>query len=210
MGKRIRSIEVSDAKAVRDIYAPSVSDSPISFETEPPDVHVMAQRIRELTEKYPWLVFEADGKVLGYAYASPHRTRHAYQWCVEVSVYVDASAHKCGVGRALYMSLFEILRLQGYVNAYAGITLPNPASVSLHQSLGFTPIGVFKRIGFKFGQWHDVAWLDLRLLEAPTPVPNPYPAKEFLLDRRIAAVFEREAQTVRYGSRPVLRASRSM
>src|SRR5262245_56707304 len=120
MEKRIRSIHIRDAKAVRDIYAPFVSESATSFELEPPDVPLMEQRIHALKDQYPWLVFEADGNVLGYAYASCHRERQAYQWCVEVSVYVHASAYRRGVGRALYVSLFEILRRQGYVNAYAG------------------------------------------------------------------------------------------
>ena len=102
------------------------------------------------------------------------------------------------MGRALYLSLFEVLRRQGYVNAYAGITLPNPASVGLHQSLGFAPIGVFPRIGFKFGQWHDVAWLQLRLLETSTPVTEPSPAKDWFSDPGIAALLEYQAQTVRY------------
>jgi len=199
MNKRIRKVELPDAEAVRNIYAPFVSDNATSFETELPDIAAMRQRIDDLMDQYPWLVFEADGRVLGYAYASSHRARKAYQWCVEVSVYVHDSARHCGVGRALYLSLFEVLRLQGYVNAYAGITLPNPASIGLHESLGFTPIGVFSRIGFKFGQWHDVSWLQLRLLETSTPVAQPYSAKALFLDSRIATGLEHQAKTVRYG-----------
>ena len=196
MGKRIRSIELSDAEAVRDIYAPFVSDSATSFETEPPDTTAIQQRIRDLTGQYPWLVFEADGKVLGYAYASSYRARKAYQWCVEVSVYVHDKARKCGVGRALYLSLFDVLRRQGYANAYGGITLPNPASVGLHESLGFTTIGVYSRVGYKFGHWHDVIWLQLRLLETDEPVPTPYPAADFLSDERVTEVFRQQAQKV--------------
>lgn len=192
--KRIRKIELSDAEAVREIYAPFVSDNATSFEAEPPNVSTTRQRISDLTEQYPWLVFEADKRVLGYAYASSHRARHAYQWCVEVSVYIHDIARQRGVGRALYLSLFEVLRRQGYVNAYAGITLPNPASVGLHESLGFTPIGVFSGIGFKFGQWHDVAWLQLRLLETEKPVSSPLPAKDILLDESCAAVFDQQAR----------------
>ena len=176
MEKRIRRVEIGDASAVRDIYLPFVSDSATSFEVVPPTVSEMEERIKSLWTQYPWLVFEADGRVLGYAYATSHRTRRAYQWCVEVSVYVHTSAHHRGVGRALYMALFEILRRQGYVTAYAGITLPNSASVALHESLGFTPIGVFERAGFKLAKWHDVLWLQLRLSEDPTPIPEPLPA----------------------------------
>jgi L-amino acid N-acyltransferase YncA len=200
MEKRIRSIELSDADAVRTIYGPAVLESATSFETELPDTTAMKQRVRDLRDRYPWLVFEADGRVLGYAYASPHRTRHAYQWCVEVSVYIHADARKSGIGRALYTALFEILRKQGYVNAYAGITLPNAASVGLHEAVGFEPIGVFKRIGFKLGQWHDVVWLELRLSEASTPIANPVPAIDVLKDQDIVAICNHEAQAVKYRS----------
>jgi L-amino acid N-acyltransferase YncA len=198
MEKTIRSIEIRDAQAVHDIYAPFVSDSAISFEIDPPDVPMIEQRIRNVRDQYPWLVLEAGGKVLGYAYASRHRERLAYQWCVEVSVYVHPAAHRCGVGRALYVALFEILRRQGYVNAYAGITLPNPSSVGLHESLGFQLVGVFTRIGYKFGQWHDVAWLQLRLLDASSAVSTPLAAAEILSHDSIAAMFQQQAQSVRY------------
>jgi phosphinothricin acetyltransferase len=200
MEKRIRNIEVSDADAVRTIYRPAVFESATSFEAELPDTTAMQQRIRDLRDRYPWLVFEAESRVLGYAYASPHRTRHAYQWCVEVSVYIHPDARKSGVGRALYTVLFEILRKQGYVNAYAGITLPNSASMGLHEAVGFQPIGVFKRIGFKLGQWHDVAWLQLRLSEASPPIANPVPVIDVLKDQNIIAICDQQVQTVRYRS----------
>jgi L-amino acid N-acyltransferase YncA len=196
--KRIRSIELSDARAVRDIYAPYVSDSAISFEIEPPDLSVIEQRIRSLQPQYPWLVFEVDDEVLGYAYASRHRERMAYQWCVDVSVYIHLSGHRCGIGRALYIALFEILRRQGYVNAYAGITLPNPSSTGFHERLGFERVGVYTRVGYKFGQWHDVVWLQLRLLDPPEPIMHPYPANEILADDSIATMFQQQADTVRY------------
>ena len=178
MEKVIRSVELADARAVRDIYAPFVSDSATSFESEPPDVAAMGKRIQEQHEQFPWIVYEVGGEVVGYAYASPHRhARKAYQWCVETSIYIDARVRRHGIGRALYAALFDVLRRQGYVNAYAGITLPNPASQRLHESMGFAPIGVYSRIGFKFGTWHDVAWFQLRLQEATVPVPEPTPAK---------------------------------
>jgi len=200
MKKGIRSAEVRDAEAIRDIYAPFVLESATSFEIEVPDVPSVEQRIRSVQERYPWLVFESGEAVLGYAYATRHRERLAYQWCVEVSVYVHASMRRCGVGRALYVSLFEILKRQGYVNAYAGITLPNLSSIFMHESLGFEPIGVFKKIGYKLGQWHDVAWLQFRLLDDATPILQPIPAKAILSDNEIAAFFQRQAQTVRTGS----------
>jgi L-amino acid N-acyltransferase YncA len=195
MEKRIRRIEARDAAAVSAIYAPFVTDKATSFETEPPDAEAIKQKIRELEPQYPWLVFEADGEILGYAYACSHRARKAYQWSVEVSVYIDERAHKRGVGRALYLSLFEVLRRQGYASAYAGITLPNPASVGLHEALGFTAIGTFSKVGFKFGQWHDVAWLQLRLQDPAEPVPTPLPATNFLSDDKVVAIFDQQAQT---------------
>jgi len=186
MENLIRSVELADAPAIRDIYAPFVSQSATSFEVEPPDAAAMEKRIGDLREQFPWLVYEADGAVLGYAYASPHRAaRKAYQWCVEVSVYIHERARRRGIGRALYGSLFELLRRQGYVNAYAGITLPNPGSLRLHESLGFAPVGIYSRIGFKFGQWHDVIWLQLRLQETEVPVAEPLPAKGLFEDGRV-------------------------
>jgi phosphinothricin acetyltransferase len=158
---------------VRRIYAPYVAERATSFETAVPDESEIAHRIASYAERYPWLVFESHHDILGYAYASSHRARQAYQWCVEVSVYIDSAAHRRGLGRALYLALFHVLREQGYVNAYAGITLPNAASVALHEAVGFAPVGVYPRIGFKFNRWHDVLWLHLRLREDATPVPEP-------------------------------------
>jgi L-amino acid N-acyltransferase YncA len=197
MGRIIRSVEISDAQAIREIYAPFVSESATSFEVDPPDARAMERRIQEQRERYPWLVYEIGGEVLGYAYASPHRAaRKAYQWCVEVSVYIHAQARRRGVGRALYASLFELLCRQGYVNAYAGITLPNPASLRLHESLGFAPIGVYPKIGFKFGKWHDVAWLQLRLQEASVPVPEPQPVSGFFEDPSVRSLLQENALRV--------------
>jgi phosphinothricin acetyltransferase len=195
MAKTIRSVEVADARAIRDIYAPFVSESATSFEIEPPDVAAMARRIEEHREKYPWLVYDVAGEVLGYAYASPHRAaRKAYQWCVETSIYLHAQVRRRGLGRVLYASLFELLRRQGYVNAYAGITLPNPGSQRLHESMGFVPIGVYPRIGFKFGKWHDVLWSQLRLQEPAEPVDDPIPAKELFGQSSVRALLEEYAR----------------
>ena len=186
MEKLIRSVEPTDAPAIRDIYAPFVSESATSFEIEPPDSAAMERRIQDQREQFPWLVYEEGGEVLGYAYASPHRAaRKAYQWCVEVSIYIHGQARRRGIGRALYGALFDLLRRQGYVNAYAGITLPNPGSLRLHESMGFAAVGVYPRIGFKFGTWHDVIWLQLRLQEALVPVPEPRPAKGLFDDGEV-------------------------
>ena len=115
---------------------------------------------------------EEDGLVLGYAYGSKHRERAAYGWSVDVSVYVREGLRRRGLGRALYTSLFAILRFQGFYNALAGTTLPNPGSIGLHQAMGFQPVGVYRNIGFKCGGWHDVAWWQLVLRE-PGSEPSP-------------------------------------
>ncbi len=133
----------------------------------------MRRRIAEVTARYPWLVCDRAGEVLGYAYAGQHRARAAYGWSVDVSVYIGESSRRQGVGRALYGALLRILVLQGYFNAYAGITLPNAGSVGLHEAMGFTPVGVYGAVGFKLGAWHDVGWWQRPLRERSAPANPP-------------------------------------
>ena len=172
MRPKIRLAEESDAKAIQEIYAPIVANTATSFEIVPPPEDEIKQRITDISLKYPWLVCELEEEVRGYAYASGHRaTRPAYQWSTDVSVYVHHSARRRGVGRALYTSLFAILVRQGYYNAFAGITLPNAGSVGLHESFGFQPIALYKNVGFKLGNWHDVGWWQLAL-QQPAPFPE--------------------------------------
>lgn len=152
------------------IYRPFVEKSAVSFETEVPTVEDFAARIAKALGGWAWLVAEADGRCAGYAYASRHRERAGYRWSAEVSAYVDPEFHRRGIGRALYLELFEDLAGKGYCNAYAGITLPNDASVALHRSVGFEPIGVFRAVGRKFDAWHDVSWWQRPLRDAP-PAP---------------------------------------
>ena len=159
----IRFATPKDAGQIRDIYAPFCVGTPVTFETEPPSVAEMRQRINKTLKFLPWLVCEQEGRILGYAYASRHRERAGYRWSVDVSVYVREGASRKGLGRALYSSLFAILRLQGFSNILAGISLPNPASVALHESMGMRPVGIYRGIGFKCGQWHDVGWWQLAL-----------------------------------------------
>ena len=163
----LRSAKDSDAPALLEIYRPYVMDTAISFEQEPPSTEEFAARIRKYCANWACVVAEADGQVLGCAYGSAHRERAAYKWSVETSVYVAQAAQRKGIGRQLYGELFARLREAGYCNAYAGIALPNPASVGLHRAVGFTPIGTFPRVGYKFGKWHDVAWFYLALREEP-------------------------------------------
>jgi L-amino acid N-acyltransferase YncA len=152
-----------DAAACAAIYAPFVRDGAASFEELAPDASTMARRIASCTASHAWLVDERDGRVAGYAYGGPHRERAAYRWAADVSVYVDPAFHRQGVGRGLYERLFETLRARGMRMAIAGVTLPNDASVGLHEALGFEPVGVYRRIGWKAGAWRDVGWWQLQL-----------------------------------------------
>ena len=171
MAVHIRLAEEADAEGIAAIYRPIVVSTVISFEVVPPDADEIARRIGETLPSYPWLVCDLGGQVAGYAYATRHRVRSAYRWSVDTSVYVDAAHRRCGVGRGLYGSLFAILAAQGYFNAYAGIALPNPGSVALHESVGFKALGVYKRVGYKLGAWHDVGWWQL-LLRAHEASPS--------------------------------------
>jgi L-amino acid N-acyltransferase YncA len=149
-----------DAAACAAIYAPYVEDGPASFEERAPDAVELADRMEG---SHAWLVAEEGGEVVGFAYACPHRSRPAYRWSVDVSVYVAAGRQGEGHGRRLYEALFADLRERGFRVACAGITLPNEASVALHERLGFVPVGVYRGIGWKAGAWRDVGWWQLEL-----------------------------------------------
>ena len=190
----IRIATPDDGGAVADIYRPAVAERTTSFELVPPDGLEMRARIGRVIERTPWLVAEDARDVIGYAYAGPHRgDRPAYQWSVEVSAYVSDAVHRAGIGRALYSALFQILRIQGFRNAYAGITLPNPASESFHRAIGFELIGVYEKVGYKMGAWRDVSWSVLRLLpHDPDPVP-PTPLASIARGPEIAAALREAA-----------------
>lgn len=179
----IRLARPSDASAVAGIYRPFVEDSAISFEVDAPDEAVMASRIAETLTALPWLVAEEHGSVIGYAYAALHRTRAAYRWSVDVSAYVSATHLRRGIGRALYDPLLDLLRILGYANAYAGITLPNPASERLHRAVGMEPVGIYAGVGYKLGRWWDVAWYALRLNPLPSSPPEPRPITTLSADQ---------------------------
>jgi phosphinothricin acetyltransferase len=182
----IRHADVEhDAAACAAIYAPYVSDSVASLETEPPTADEYARRMALLTKTHPFLVAEQDegpdaGAMAGFAYAGPHNEREGYRWCADVSVYVDERHHRRGLGTRLYTALFGLLERQGLWTVCGVITLPNEASMRLHTSCGFGLVGVFHRVGYKHGAWRDVAWLerDLRpgadFAGAGTP-PEPGP-----------------------------------
>jgi phosphinothricin acetyltransferase len=168
----IRVARVEDAEGILAIYGPVVDMTVVSFEVDPPSLATIQQRITAILQTHPWLVYEHQERICGYAYASRHRDRAAYQWSADVTVYVHPECRRQGVGHALYTSLLALLRLQGFFNAYAGITLPNPASVGLHEAVGFRQLGVYGGVGYKLGAWHDVGWWHLALRpKAPDPEP---------------------------------------
>jgi L-amino acid N-acyltransferase YncA len=169
----IRLAKFEDAPAIVAIYRPYVEDTVISFELAAPPATVMRERMSQVMGKLPWLVCEEDGVLAGYAYASPHHDRAAYQWSVDTSVYLRRGLLRRGLGRSLYSELLAILVQQGYYTAFAGISLPNAASVGLHESLGFEPVGVYRKAGFKFGAWHDVGWWQKPLREYHVPTQAP-------------------------------------
>lgn len=193
MRGKIRLATPDDAAAIQAIYAPYVNETIISFEITPPTIDEMGARIQKTLAKYPWLVYEVDPQdeivpeeakpetttqpiIAGYVYASSHRERSAYQWSVDVSVYTDPRYHRRNIGRGLYTALFDLLREQGYINAYAGIALPNEGSVGIHTALGFIPVGIYQHVGYKLDGWHDVGWWVLHL--APPPA-QPLPPRPF-------------------------------
>lgn len=168
----IRAATPADAAAIAAIYAPYVTDGYASFEATPPPADDFARRLTA-RPRLPWLVKEDDGSIVGFAYASPHRSRAAYRWAVDCSVYLGVEAVGRGIGRALYERLIAEIRVLGYVTAYAGIALPNPASVRLHEAVGFTPVGVYRNVGYKRGEWRDVGWWALALCAPPAQPDEP-------------------------------------
>ncbi len=179
--RTIRSARGEDAEGILAIYAPIVRETFISFEVVPPTIEQMRERIEGTLVKFPWLVCEEEEHILGYAYASRHRERAAYQWSADVSVYVAAECRGQGLGRALYTPLLQILTDLGYYSALAGIVLPNPASVGLHEAMGFRPVAVYHNIGYKLGAWHDTGWWQCKLREYEGQPEEPRRMKDLRL-----------------------------
>lgn len=185
MNAHFRIAEPDDAPAILAIYAPFCESTHVSFEIVAPTAGQMRERIARILPRYPWLIGEIDGAVAGYVYANQHRERPAYRWAVDVAVYIGADYRRRGLGRALYHSLFSLLRQQGYFKAIAGVTLPNASSVGLHEAVGFKPAAVFPGIGYKLGRWLDVGWWQLDL---QAPVDKPSEPRPFCEIRDAAAV----------------------
>jgi len=181
-GPILRQATPADAAGIAAVYAPYVTDTVISFELAAPSAGEMAERIARVSAHGPWLVVETETGIGGYAYLSRHHERAAYQWSVDCAVYVAGARRRTGLGRALYTALFALARLQGFCAVHAGVTLPNAASVGLHESFGFEPIARYPKVGNKFGAWHDVGWWQLEV--APRTENPP--------QRRTPAEAERE------------------
>jgi len=171
---RIRLATGSDTRDCLAIYRPVVEETATSFESEIPSLSTFTARIDHTVERYPWLVMETPDGIAGYAYACQHREREAYKWSVEASAYVAPAFQRRGMARRLYACLFECLQKQHFHNVYAGITLPNDASVAFHEASGFVHIGTYRKVGYKLDKWHDVGWWALRIKDDATPI-DPAP-----------------------------------
>ena len=187
MSARIRFAAAGDAGGVAQIYAPFCQSTTTSFEEVPPTAEQMAERITRISQQFPWLVCEVDGRIAGYVCGREFRDRAAYRWAVEVTAYMATGHRRRGVGRALYTSLFAMLRQQGYFKAFAGITLPNEASVGLHEAMGFQPVGVYQGVGYKIGRWLDVGWWQLSLQPETDDPPWPRPISALRQSDGVAA-----------------------
>ncbi|HRN50438.1 MAG TPA: N-acetyltransferase family protein [Anaerolineales bacterium] len=190
---KLRPAASGDAAAILEIYAPVVRETSASFEIEPPSITDMQSRMLTILADYPWLVAEADSRILGYAYASRHRPRPAYQWVVETSVYVHPQARHKGLATRMYKALLAILQLQGFYKAYAVITLPGLSSIGLHESLGFTHFAVYKAVGYKLNTWHDVGWWERVLRPAASEPQVPTPFSALVGSQQIADILEGES-----------------
>jgi L-amino acid N-acyltransferase YncA len=177
-----------------DIYAPYITDTSFTFESEVPSTHEFADRITNYLVHWPWLVAEIDGKIAGYAYGSKYRERIGYQWCVECSVYIHDDFQRKGLAKTLYTALFDLLKKQGYRNVYAVINLPNEKSVRMHEACGFKWFASYENVGYKLGKWKTVGWWQLVINEY-TEEPMP-PIKFSELDKNtVSAILEDTAQT---------------
>jgi phosphinothricin acetyltransferase len=159
----IRPVTLNDAAAICAIYNYYVKNTAISFEEQPVSIHVMEERIRDITAKYPWLVWETEAEILGYAYVNKYRERISYRYTAELSIYLKNGQEGKGIGSKLLTRFFETLRKTDIHALVSGITLPNEQSVALHEKFGFSKIAHFKEVGFKMNQWHDVGYWELIL-----------------------------------------------
>jgi L-amino acid N-acyltransferase YncA len=172
----IRLAKQEDAKGILEIYSPYILNTSFTFETVVPTENEFAERISSYLENWPWLVYEIDGIIAGYAYGAKYRERSGYQWCVESSIYLHDQFMKKGMGTKLYKALFEILKQQGYRNVYAVINLPNDRSVKFHERCGFKWFANYENVGYKLGRWKTVGWWQLIINEY---INEPEPPLKF-------------------------------
>jgi L-amino acid N-acyltransferase YncA len=192
----LRVARPDDAAAIADIYRPYVEETAITFEETPPDAGACMGRIEDTLEMYPWFVAERQESVLGYAYAGPLRKRPAYRWTAELSVYLDRTARGDGLGSLLYEALLETLRRQGFASAYGVVTLPNPGSVGFHEAFGFERVALLPDVGYKLGEWHDVAWFERELTERTGEPADPTPFADCRERGWVAAVLDSAGRSV--------------
>ncbi|MDD3222253.1 MAG: N-acetyltransferase family protein [Clostridia bacterium] len=169
----LQLIKEEDIAEVLEIYTPYILNTCITYEYDVPSLESFSERVNHYTEQYPWIVAKDHGKIVGYAYASTYRGREAYQWCCELSVYLRSEYQGIDLGRTLYSALMDLLTLQGYYTVYGVISLPNEASIALHNQLGFTMEGVQKNSGFKHGEWHHTAIMSKALQDYTAPETAP-------------------------------------
>jgi len=169
----VRIVRSGDAESIQEIYSYYVKNTSITFEIEVPSVDEMRKRVKNISSVYPWFVYEENGEVKGYSYASKHRERAAYRWSVDFAVYVDSVSQGKGIGKELFLRLIDSVTSLGYYNAFGIITLPNSRSISLHESSGFVLTGITENCGYKLGSWHNVGIWQLKLRNAEGEPAEP-------------------------------------
>lgn len=196
---KIRLATEDDSGSILQIYTPYIVNTAITFECKVPTMIEFKERMANIQRIYPWLVCEINNHIAGYAYASRYKERESYKWSVDFSVYIIPEYHRRNIGKALYFALFELLKLQGFYNAYAGITLPNVKSESLNESFGFKAIGVYHNVGYKLGSWHDVKWYELKIQEHIKPPVEPKSIDEISNTNEFKIIIGKAEQTIKKG-----------
>ena len=192
MEAHIRFITEADYQGALEVYALYVLHTAVTFDYEVPSLEDFSQKLYGISQRYPVLVCEIDGQVVAYCYGGAHRAKIAYQWSVESTIYISEAYHGKGLGHIMYTALFDILRLQGFINVYAGVSVPKAQSEHFHLKYGFKPVGVFEKIGYKFGQWHDLSWFEYRLVEHPDVPSLPITITEIKEREDVKAILRNE------------------
>lgn len=195
--KRLRLAAAEDAEAILNIYKTYIENTRVTFEIEVPTIEEFRERMERITDRFPWIVCEIDGRIVGYAYGSKHGERAAYRWSADLSVYIRENYHRYGVGTALYTVLLELLRKQGYYTVYAGVATPNPKSEAFHTDFGFRNLGEFKNAGYKLGRWCGVSWYELVLSEYVSEPEETLSIEELKQQRDIEEFFVRAESMIR-------------